>query len=284
LLEPYVGQDIHFLKVDAEGGEEAVLRGMDFRRFRPWVVVVEATVPMSESRTTTGWQPLLTDADYCHVYFDGLNDFYLACEHMELAARLARPPNVFDEFEMAATVRERRARQALAAAAESLRSEVAQRDGELTVLRDQATRLSEAFSVARVEADILSERLAVASNKVDSLRQQLAEAQKNIGEMRTSEAALSEQLTTVQQAHAELREKYASVLKQNGALRSDLDASEASIVRLGADLAEMATVLRRDRETHAALERQLQQVLNSRSFRWLAPARRLRAVLLPHRR
>jgi hypothetical protein len=48
-------------------------------------------------------------------------------------------------------------------------------------------------------------------------------------------------------------------------------------------MSEMATALRRGRETFATLERQLQQVLNSKSFRWLAPARRLRAILLPHR-
>jgi len=56
-----------------------------------------------------------------------------------------------------------------------------------------------------------------------------------------------------------------------------------SIVRLSEDLSELALALRRSRETQAASARQLQQVLNSRSFRWLAPARRLRAMLLPFR-
>lgn len=39
-------RDIHFLKIDVEGG--SVLQGMDFKRFRPWILVVEATLPLSK--------------------------------------------------------------------------------------------------------------------------------------------------------------------------------------------------------------------------------------------
>ena len=41
------GQDVHFLKVDVEGAEEAVLRGNDWGRNRPWIVIVEVTKPSS---------------------------------------------------------------------------------------------------------------------------------------------------------------------------------------------------------------------------------------------
>lgn len=88
---------IHFLKIDVEGYEAEVLAGMDFRRFRPWVVVVEATLPNSRE-VSAGWEPALLEAGYRCVWFDGLNRFYLADEHPELQDAFAAPPNVFDDY------------------------------------------------------------------------------------------------------------------------------------------------------------------------------------------
>ena len=82
------GQDIHFLKVDVEGLEEAVLRGNDWTKFRPWVVVVEATLPMSQLESHEGWEPILLSASYLFAYADGLNRFYVAQEHVDLLSAL----------------------------------------------------------------------------------------------------------------------------------------------------------------------------------------------------
>lgn len=90
--------EIHFLKIDVEGGEESVLRGADFRRFRPWIVVVEATRPNSTEPNYESWEQMLTDVDYRCVYSDGLNRFYLARAHEALAAAFGSPPNIFDRF------------------------------------------------------------------------------------------------------------------------------------------------------------------------------------------
>lgn len=95
------GQEIHFLKVDVEGYEEQALRSNDWRKFRPWVVVVEATLPMSQTPSYEQWEPLLLDADYEFVYADGLNRFYVAKEHAALREAFAFPPNVFDGFKSA---------------------------------------------------------------------------------------------------------------------------------------------------------------------------------------
>lgn len=40
-----VGKDVHWLKIDVEGFEEQVLNGWDSQTLRPWVMVVEATIP-----------------------------------------------------------------------------------------------------------------------------------------------------------------------------------------------------------------------------------------------
>ncbi|WP_426192759.1 FkbM family methyltransferase [Massilia sp. DWR3-1-1] len=95
-LAHLAGRTVHWLKIDVEGFEEQVLRGWDSSTLRPWVLVVEATRPGSPEADFAGWDPLVTAAGYLFVYFDGLNRFYVAAEHAELAAAFTAPPNVFD--------------------------------------------------------------------------------------------------------------------------------------------------------------------------------------------
>ncbi len=98
ICSQHVHGDIHFLKIDVEGAEKSVLLGMDFKKWRPWLMIVEATVPMSQETVHQSWEHLLVDADYDFVYFDGLNRYYVAKEHPELKPAFATPPNVFDGF------------------------------------------------------------------------------------------------------------------------------------------------------------------------------------------
>ena len=91
-------QAVHFLKVDVEGFEEAVLKGNDWSENRPWVVVVEATLPSSQVESHEIWEPILQEANYIHAYSDGLNRFYVAKEHADLLQDFKYPPNVFDGF------------------------------------------------------------------------------------------------------------------------------------------------------------------------------------------
>lgn len=91
--------DIHFLKVDAEGAEREVLLGADFKTYRPWVVLVEATEPGTATLRLDGLMDLLSAADYQKCWFDGLNEFFVAAEHKaQLEACFSAPPNVFDGF------------------------------------------------------------------------------------------------------------------------------------------------------------------------------------------
>ena len=94
---------IHFLKIDVEGAERAVLEGADFSAWRPWIVVVEATAPLTTISTHAAWEPILLRAGYRFVWFDGLNRFYIAEEQAAaLAPHFLVPPNVFDDFVRAA--------------------------------------------------------------------------------------------------------------------------------------------------------------------------------------
>jgi hypothetical protein len=92
------GQQIHFLKIDVEGFEGEVLRGMDFARWRPWVLVIEATLPNSRETNHAAWEHLVTGQGYRFAWFDGLNRYYVAQEHSELLPHFGIQPNVFDDY------------------------------------------------------------------------------------------------------------------------------------------------------------------------------------------
>src|SRR5262245_23977445 len=104
---------IHFLKIDVEGAEKAVLQGADFGKIRPWIILVEATLPNSQEESYSDWEPLLLNAGYEYAYFDGLNRYYVAGEHENLKAAFKAPPNFFDDFVRSERLEtERRAREA----------------------------------------------------------------------------------------------------------------------------------------------------------------------------
>lgn len=99
LTEHLKGRAIDFLKIDVEGWEKQALLGIDLRRFRPTVMVVEAIEPGTTVDSSSAWEYLILAADYAFVWFDGINRFYLAKERAELSGKFALPPNFFDGFE-----------------------------------------------------------------------------------------------------------------------------------------------------------------------------------------
>lgn len=98
ICEEYQVEEIHFLKVDVEGAEKDVLRGMNFAKLRPWVVLVEATLPNTQTPSHEEWEPILLSQNYDFVYFDGLNRFYVDKAHADLKKHFQSPPNVHDHF------------------------------------------------------------------------------------------------------------------------------------------------------------------------------------------
>jgi FkbM family methyltransferase len=89
--------EIDFLKIDVEGAEDRALAGLDFRRWRPAVLVIEAVTPTNPPRDNAqSFEPALLASGYAHVYFDGLNRFYIREESPHLKAHFAQPVSVFD--------------------------------------------------------------------------------------------------------------------------------------------------------------------------------------------
>jgi FkbM family methyltransferase len=87
---------IDFLKIDVEGWEGRVLRGIDLSVHRPTAIVVESVRPQSREDIHGDWEHLIVGQGFEAVYFDGLNRFYLAEERAELRTAFSYPPGIFD--------------------------------------------------------------------------------------------------------------------------------------------------------------------------------------------
>jgi FkbM family methyltransferase len=97
--EEHVGErEVDFLKVDVEGNEREVVQGADFERFRPRVLVIEATIPGTPTPAHEEWEGRVLASGYRFTLFDGLNRFYVREEDADIAPRLAVPANVFDDY------------------------------------------------------------------------------------------------------------------------------------------------------------------------------------------
>jgi FkbM family methyltransferase len=179
VCEQYASGEIHFLKIDVEGFEKAVIEGMDFSRYRPWILVVEATRPNTAEENHEEWEGDVISAGYTFAYGDGINRFYVANEHVELMEKLRYPPNVFDEF---------------------IRSE--QLDLELRVQQAEAQA-----QLAETKAQQAEAQAQLAETKA-----QQAEAQAQLAETKAQQAEAQAQLaeTKSHQAEATLNAIYQS--------------------------------------------------------------------------
>jgi FkbM family methyltransferase len=95
-----MARTVHWLKIDVEGHERAVLEGWDANLLRPWIVVVEATLPNDQAASYADWEPILLTAGYQCIYNDGLNRFYIEPSREDLKRAFSSPPNPFDNIRL----------------------------------------------------------------------------------------------------------------------------------------------------------------------------------------
>ena len=191
-------KQVHFLKVDVEGAEADVLRGISLTDIRPWIILVEATKPNSQVTTHEEWEDLLTSRGYEFAYFDGLNRFYIAQEHAELKNAFSIPPNYFDHFirypEQWASQQASRLEaegEALAREAGRLHGQLEETRGEADTLRDRLERAETERQALVGEAETLRERIGrvqaerdAFARETDGLRRRLAEESQAVVELR----------------------------------------------------------------------------------------------------
>jgi FkbM family methyltransferase len=129
-------RDIHFLLIDTEGAELSVLRSIDFTRYRPWILIVEATAPGNTIQRHQSWERIVLDADYEFCLFDGLSRFYVAKEKSAaLKAGLVYPVCVFDDYVKDADRPLKEHIQALEAELADTRGRLAQVEGDIAAVR-----------------------------------------------------------------------------------------------------------------------------------------------------
>ena len=199
---------IDFLKIDVEGFEEEVLRGNDWAKHRPSVIVVEATIPESAERRPTEIKGYLADRDYSWEFFDGLNDFYFAREFVVPARGFDAPANIFDGFQLRRIVELEQQVAALSAEILATREQLAEiarhadavkasTAADVRSAREQASRLEE-LKVSFAKLEIYAHSIEVgrdeAARYAHSLEQARVEAERYA---KSLEGALAERNATL---------------------------------------------------------------------------------------
>jgi FkbM family methyltransferase len=192
VCEQHVGDTtIDFLSVDVEGHELQVLQGGDWARWRPRVVLVEATEPNTMIPTHEKWEHILLGADYRFAIFDGLNRWYVRSEDADLVPVLSVPPNIFDDyvpyahfkhvqelqcaaenFQAAFEVSEKQEK-AARVIVQTLKAEFHGFASELGMLRARYERLERSLTTTRAACEAIREQLAASQAASDELIAQL---------------------------------------------------------------------------------------------------------------
>jgi hypothetical protein len=195
VCEEHVTGPIDFLKIDVEGFEEEVIAGANWQRFRPTVVVVEATHPQTNRLTHGSWDPLLREAGYTFELFDGLNRFYLAEEHSNLADRLHAPANTLDHFVLHRW------------------------SSQFAALREYNTSLVQSLEETRTYATSLEQNLEETRQYAASLEQRIAElraVESALLQLRRRSPGLEAALARANAECADLRRRAAATQAQRG--------------------------------------------------------------------
>jgi len=168
ILEEHDVGEIDFMVIDVEGAEREVIESINFTRFRPVVVMCEATLPGSSYDfdrpssifTHMEWEHLLCETGYTHVYFDSLNRYYLRSESKHLLSRFSFPVSpVRDRFERAEDWR----------ANEHLRSQLEQLREQGEVLRAEAEQERSATELLTLNLRVAEDAAAVQRARIIDL-------------------------------------------------------------------------------------------------------------------
>ncbi|MEM7670287.1 MAG: FkbM family methyltransferase, partial [Pseudomonadota bacterium] len=86
---------IHWMKIDVEGHEAAVIDSWGDHPARPWILCIECD---DDAGKDPDWHSALLARDYEHVRSDGLNRFYLHQRQAHRMADLAASPGIRDHI------------------------------------------------------------------------------------------------------------------------------------------------------------------------------------------
>jgi FkbM family methyltransferase len=261
-------QEIHWLKIDVEGLEEQVLRSWGAAKARPWIVVVESTLPLTQTESHESWEALLLERNYSAVYSDGLNRYYVSNAHPELKQAFAVPPNVFDEFKLngtsSSTLHQLIETRHQSETSKTLEQHTRQRQD----LQDEIERLSAGVAALGAAQEIheaawtarereLAAALQIANTQAEQEKVTLALEHEHHehalhAEHTKQEAALTQRLQALDGERSALEQEYAS--RERTLLEQAEGASEkvAALLQTQAQREHQAQALAEDSRAHLA--------------------------------
>lgn len=271
--------DFHWMKIDVEGMEPEVLRSWAKSGRRPWIVVVESTVPDSNEPTEHLWMDEMLGRGYREVHFDGLNRYFLHEAHDDLTRHFAAPPNVFDLFAVgphhfsvngmvsslnaelesaqagaaqleASLEAERSSAAQLRADLGQARSRMADLDVELGTTQDERRQAVAALESATAETKLARESEATAMSRAIAAEQTHREAVHTLWRERQS---------AEEQLRAEASELERSLRDELSQAQRRLQANQADLARLAERAAQLQERLLRSDASSAKLQEQLRQ-------------------------
>jgi len=259
VCEEHVQGEIDFLKIDVEGWELPVIRGADWARFRPRIVLVEAVVPAPRAFLSPegagsppepsweAWEGILLDSSYELCYFDGLNRFYVRREDYHLCELLQTPPNTYDTFvnyrlPLLETERDR------------AREELERVQGELA---EAARRLDE----GQAECDRAREEVERVQGELAEIARRLHEGQAEREALVLEREGLAEE---VRQAAVSLARISAAL----DTLAGRCEELEGQLQRTAAESRAFEERCLRTQEELRQTHETLQQIIGSRSWRY----------------
>jgi FkbM family methyltransferase len=250
------GSEIHWLKIDVEGFEKQVLSSWGKSVARPWIVVVESTLPLTQIETHESWESILIGYGYTPVYFDGLNRYYISDAHPELKNAFLAPPNVFDGFTLNGTASASFHHLIDARHKEKISEILAQNEQQKQSATNEIECL--ALSLASLDKTHAEQEQKRAQREQEVAAQLLAIQQHAAQEMAEQALSHSEQERALQRQYAEREQTLAQQLQagqqeqQERAQREKEHAEQTSEIRQELE-ALLRTQAQREREVAAQL-------------------------------
>lgn len=203
LLDRCAAQEVHWLKIDVEDMERDVIESWSPSPVRPWIVVVESTVPLSTKPNFADWETLILELGYQFAYFDGLNRFYVHETRSELKESLTCGANVFDDFSVGGST----------PCARMLNGEIVRLSQELGTLRGQADLERAAFSRATEAWEVVSGTL---SAELERKKEAIVSQEAFIGEQLSHLVARDSRIAEQELLIAELSRALVTAAERSG--------------------------------------------------------------------
>lgn len=230
VFEEHGVTDIAFMSIDVEGAERDVLLSNDWSRWRPRVVLLEATLQNSPVPCHELWEDVILAADYLFAYFDGLNRFYVRAEDRQLLDAFKTPPNVFDYFQMHDTLQ-------LRAEVERLHSAVAGLAAENGELRHQKDHLQSEIDRFAHERTFVNARLLGSDNPEDrAIAERILAAPVSVS---GNASVFLEQIETMRLWVDNLKEEIAEQQRRKNELAGELERVGQERLALNSRLVEI---------------------------------------------